>query len=107
MTRQRLLSVEGHAVGALVHSGIALMGAHQNGIQRAVVLGAAVVGALLYGAFDALVGMAVHRKILLAFYFIWNALAPGNSLTQNRFEILVNCGTCATSANWYFYIEFH
>ena len=68
MTRPRLLSVEGHAVGALVHSGIALMGAHQNGIQGAVVLGAAVVGALLYGAFDALVGMAVHRKILLAFY---------------------------------------
>ena len=68
MTGPRLLSVEGHAVGALVHSGIALMGAHQNGIQGAVVLGSAVVGALIYGTFDALVGVTVHKRSSSAFF---------------------------------------
>ena len=60
-----LLLVEGHAVGALVLGGIAFMGAYQNGIQRAVVLGSAVVGALTYGTLDALVGVTAHRKYLL------------------------------------------
>ena len=38
------------------------MGAHQNLIQRAVVLVAAMMGTLLDGAFDALVCMTVHKK---------------------------------------------
>ena len=60
-----LLLAEGHAVGALVHSRILLMGTHQDPVQRAVVLAVAVVSALLDGTFDALVSMAVHNKRLL------------------------------------------
>jgi hypothetical protein len=63
-----LLLVEGHAVGALVLSGIAFMGAYQNGIQGAVVLGSAVVGALTYGTLDALVGVTVHKRSSSAFF---------------------------------------
>ena len=38
------------------------MGAHQNLVQRTVVLVAAVMGALLDGTFDTLVCMTIHRK---------------------------------------------
>ena len=38
------------------------MGAHQNLVQRTVVLVAAVVSTLLDGTLDTLVGMAVHKK---------------------------------------------
>ena len=38
------------------------MGTNQNLVQGAVVLMAAMVGALLDGAFDALVCMTVHKK---------------------------------------------
>ena len=55
-----LLSAEGFAVGALIHGGIALMGAHQNLFQGAVVLALAVVGALAHSAFHTFVGMTVH-----------------------------------------------
>ena len=58
---------EGLAVGALVHGRVGFMGAYQNGIQGAVVLGSAVVGALIYGTFDALVGVTVHKRSSLAF----------------------------------------
>ena len=51
---------EGFAVSALIDSGVGFVGAHQDLIQRAEVLGVAVVGALLDGAFDGLVGIAVH-----------------------------------------------
>ena len=61
----QLLLTEGLAVGALVLGGVHLMGAHQDFIQRAVVLMAAVMGALLDGTFDTLVGMTVHIKSLL------------------------------------------
>ena len=57
---QGLLLPEGHAVGALVNGRIGFMGTHQNPVQRTVVLVAAMMGALCYGAFDAFVGMAVH-----------------------------------------------
>ena len=60
-----LLSAERHTVGALVHGGVSLVGAHQNPVQGAVVLAVAVVGAGLNGAFDALVCMAVHVEFLL------------------------------------------
>ena len=59
------LLTEGLAVGALVHGGICLMGAHQDLVQRAVVLGVAVVGTRLDGAGDTLVCFAVHRSFLL------------------------------------------
>ena len=70
-TRQKgrlLLFAEGHTVCALIHRGAGLVGAHQNLVQRAVVLILAVVRAVLNGTFDALVGVVVHLKILL---FIW------------------------------------
>ena len=59
---QGLLLPEGHAVCALVNSGIGLMGTYQNPVQRTVVLIPAMVGTLCNGALDALVGMAVHKK---------------------------------------------
>jgi len=55
-----LLLAEGLAVGALILSRICLMGAHQDSVQRAVILGITVVSAGLDGAFNALVCMTVH-----------------------------------------------
>ena len=60
-----LLLSEGLTVGTLVHSGVCLVGAHQDPVQGAVVLGVAVVGASLHGAFNALICMTVHRFFLL------------------------------------------
>jgi hypothetical protein len=60
-----LLLAERHAVGTLLRGGIALMGTHQDPLQGAVVLAVAVVSAGLHGAFNALVGMAVHMHFLL------------------------------------------
>ena len=60
-----LLFPEGLAVGALFHSGIHLVGAHHDLVQRAAVLAVAVVSALLDGAFDTLVGVGVHIDNLL------------------------------------------
>ena len=59
------LLAEGLAVGALILGGVGLVGAHQNPVQGAVVLGIAVVSAGLNGAFDALVGIGVHGQDLL------------------------------------------
>ena len=56
---------EGLAVGALVLSGICFVGADQNAIQRAVVLAVTVVSTGLNGAFNTLVGIAVHVFLLL------------------------------------------
>ena len=67
-----LLLPEGLAVGALVHSRVCLMGAHQDLVQGAVVLVLTVVSAGLDGAFDALVCMAVHIEFLL---LIWYAVS--------------------------------
>ena len=58
--------MEGHTVGALVHSGIALVGAHQDPVQGAVILAAAVMGALVHGAFNGLVGVTIHNRNLLS-----------------------------------------
>ena len=60
--KDALLLAEGLAVGALVNSGIGLVGAYKNTIQRTEVFGVAVIGALLNGAFDALVGVAAHNN---------------------------------------------
>jgi len=60
-----LLSAEGLAVGALIGSRIFFMGANQDPVQRAVICLIAMVGALLDGAFDALVCILVHRSFLL------------------------------------------
>ena len=57
-----LLAAEGLAVGALVHGGVCLVGADQDPVQGTVVLVGAVMGALLYGTFDGLVSMTIHKK---------------------------------------------
>ena len=59
---------EGLAVSALVLSGVSLVSTHQDPIQGAEVFVLAVIGALLYGAFDTFVGVMIHKEILL---FIW------------------------------------
>ena len=56
-----LLLPEGQAVGALILGGVALVGAHHDPIQGAVVGVLGVVGALLDGTLDALVG--VHNEL--------------------------------------------
>lgn len=61
----RLLLAEGHTVSTLILGGIALVGAHADPIQGAVIFLLAVVCALMDGAFDGLVGMAVHNDSLL------------------------------------------
>ena len=53
------------AVGALILGRIGFMGTNQNAVQRAVVLGIAMVGAGLNGTFDALVCVAIHFVFLL------------------------------------------
>ena len=60
-----LLLAEGLTVGALIHGGIHLVGAHQNLVQGAIVLVAAMMGTLSDGTLDTLVSMAIHRKNLL------------------------------------------
>ena len=60
-----LLLAEGHAVGAGILSRIALMGAHQDTIQRTVVLLVTMVCTGAHSAFNALVGVAVHGFFLL------------------------------------------
>ena len=66
--RRPLLFAEGHAVGALIHGGVALVGAHPDLVQGAVVGLAAVVGAGDHSAFDGLVGMAIHDIRLLLYW---------------------------------------
>ena len=55
------LLAEGQAVGALVLGGVALMGAHHDPVQGTVVGVLGVVGTLLDGTLDALVG--VHNEL--------------------------------------------
>ena len=59
---------KGLAVGALVHSGICLVGTHQDPVQGAVVLILTVVAALLNGTFNGLVGMTIHFLRQLHFH---------------------------------------
>ena len=62
-----LLSVEGHTIGALLGSGIGLMGTHHNLVERAIVLCTTMMTALAYSALDAAIGsfMAIHVSDLL------------------------------------------
>ena len=64
---------EGLAVGALIHSGVRLVGTHQDAVQRAVVGLVAVVSAGLDSALDALVGILVHVRssFLLCSWIVW------------------------------------
>ena len=64
-TPKGLFQLEALAVGALDLGGIGLVGAHLNAVQAAVVGVLAVIGAVVDGALDALVGRAVvsHDRI--------------------------------------------
>ena len=75
---------EGLAVGTLVHGRIGLVGAHQNPVQRAVVLGIAMVCAGLDGTLNALIGVVVHGSLLLFNEF-------GISMSGVRKTIHTNC----------------
>ena len=65
MPPSKLLLAERLAISALINSRILFMSAHQNPIQRAVVLRVTVISALLNGAFDTLICLVVHDIILL------------------------------------------
>ena len=58
--------MEGHTVRALVHGGIAFVGTHQDPVQGAVVLAAAVVTALVNSALNGFVGVTIHNRNLLS-----------------------------------------
>ena len=83
----QLLLAEGHAVGALVNSGIHFVGAHQDAVQGAVVLVLTMVGTLLDGTLDALVGMTVHRKASFEIGF-GNSMDPGRESIRESFSKL-------------------
>ena len=72
-----LLGSEGVAIGAGGNGGVLFVSADHDLIQGAVVLVLTMVGTLLDGAFDALVGMTVHRKASFEFGF-------GNSMVSVR-----------------------
>ena len=55
-----LLSCKRHAVGALIHGGITLMGADLDLVQGTIVLHIAMVDALTNGAFDCFVSLHIH-----------------------------------------------
>lgn len=60
-----LLLTEGLAVGALIHSGIGLVGAYLDLIQAAVILAVTVVHALGNSTGNGLICIAVHNILLL------------------------------------------
>ena len=64
-----LLLAEGHAVGALILSGVCLVGTHSDAVERTVVFLLTVMGTLADSTFDGLVGMAVHKKASFEFGF--------------------------------------
>ena len=84
-----LLLAERLAVGALIHGGIQLMGAHQDPIQGTVVFGIAVIGTLLNGAFDALVCLAAHGVFLLLFGFT-DSMPRGKEEIRKNFSFSCN-----------------
>ena len=55
-----LFFTEGHTIGTLVHSGIALMGTHQNTVQRTEVGIHAMMGTLRNGTFNSLICVTIH-----------------------------------------------
>ena len=62
---EELFLAEGHAVSALVHGGVTLMGTYQNAVQSAVVSILTVVSALMNSTLNALVCLVIHNQFLL------------------------------------------
>ena len=59
------------------------MGPYQDPVQRAVVCLPAVMGALLHGALDAFVGIAVH-SVLLLLLLDRSSMAPGRKTIPQK-----------------------
>ena len=59
------------------------MGTHQDPVQRTVVLVLTMVCALLNGAFDALVGMTVHKKASFEIGFADSMAHAAESMLEN------------------------
>ena len=87
-----LLSAEGLAVGALVHSGVGLVGTDQDLVQSAVVLVLAVVCALLNGALDALIGIAVHHNHFLLLFWFGSSIALQTKNSHGNDFLLIAIG---------------
>ena len=83
--------LEGLAVGALIHGGVCLMGTDHDLIQRAVVLSLAVMGALGNGAFDALIGMAIHTQFLLCFGVAYSMPLKTKFIHCNLSMVVLSC----------------
>ena len=66
---KKSLLAEGHAISALLLGRVGLVGTHQDAVQRTVVGLVAVMGTLGNGAFDALIGIAVHNTLPPSFDF--------------------------------------
>ena len=62
------------------------MGAHQNTVQRTVVFILTVIGALLYGALDALVCMAAHS---FSSFVRLHPIVPGYSISMAVFTKMI------------------
>ena len=78
---QKLLFAEGLAVGALVHSGVCLMGTYQDPLQGAVVGILTVVGTLRNSALDTFVCMAAHSQFLLDKRFS-HSMSPNRAIMR-------------------------
>ena len=81
--QKELLSAEGHAICALIHGGVALMGTYQNAVQSAVIGILTVVSALMNSTLNALVCFAIH----ICSSFFRDRL----SMTDFFFYIQVDC----------------
>ena len=88
---QVLSLAEGLAVGALILSGVCLMGANQDPVQRAVVLTVAVVSTGLNGALDALICVIVHFLFLLLFGFL-PSMPDDNGIITAILLLIKKCG---------------
>ena len=80
-----LLLAKRFAVGTCIHSGVSLVGAYLDLLQRAVVGIITVVCALGNGALNALVCVTVHSQFLLLFEF-GISMASGKKIIQAKFS---------------------
>ena len=63
----KLLLFKGHAVCTLIHSGVGLMGAHGDLIQRAVVFFPTVIGAGIHQTCDTVIGVILVVHDIISF----------------------------------------
>ena len=78
-----LLLAEGLTVGALIHSGICLVGTYQNAVQRTEIGILTVMGALLDSTLNALIGVTIH-KMFPPFLSDTLSMPPNEQNIQSR-----------------------